>query len=54
VELPIQSPPICRELLTTSTTLSGNAGVEPSQSVCDGLTGMAQQLCYALEYGISE
>jgi hypothetical protein len=28
-------------------------GVEASQTHCDSLTGLAQQMCYALEYGVS-
>jgi hypothetical protein len=30
------------------------AGVEPAQTVCDHLTGQAQQMCYALYYNVNE
>ncbi len=53
MQLPVQSSPVRRELLTTD-FLVCDAGVEPSQSVCDNLRGTAQEICYALEYGISE
>jgi hypothetical protein len=53
MELPTQSPPVYRELLTNQANLNEVGGVEAAQSVCDGLTGTAQQICYALEYGIS-
>jgi hypothetical protein len=53
MQLPVQSPPVYRELLLNQFQL-GEGGIEPSQSACDSLTGMAQQMCYALEYGISE
>ena len=28
------------------------AGVEASQTVCDNLTGLAQQMCYSVVYGV--
>jgi hypothetical protein len=53
MQLPVLSSPVPRELLAKEVQVC-HAGVEPSQSVCDNLTGMSQQICYALEYGISE
>ena len=50
--LPIQSPPVSRELMTRQ-GYENEAGVEAAQTVCDKLTGMAQQMCYALEYGVN-
>jgi hypothetical protein len=53
MELPIQAPPVCRELLGDQASVEPVDGVEAAQSACDGLTGLAQQICYALKYGIS-
>jgi hypothetical protein len=52
MRLPPQSSPIYRDLPTRQAYLKG-AGIETSQSPCDSLYGMARQMCYALEYGIS-
>lgn len=55
MKVPIQSPPVHRGLLNDRRNL-GRAeviGVEAAQSACDHLTGMARQICYALEYGVS-
>ena len=30
------------------------AGVEAAQTVCDNLTGLAQQMCYAVVTGVNE
>ena len=49
--LPDQSPPISRDKQNKDGYL-GQSGVDPSQSVCDGLTGLARQMCYATEYGV--
>lgn len=47
---PPQSKPVDRVLLSTLGTSSSDdgAGVEPAQSPCTGLTGLAQQMCFAL------
>lgn len=50
IRLPGQSPPISREKQEVAQL--GQSGVEASQSVCDGLTGMARQMCYASEYNV--
>jgi hypothetical protein len=52
IRLPLQSPPISRDNRVEEAYLS-QAGVEASQTVCDGLTGLARQMCYAVEYGVS-
>lgn len=49
--LPDQAPPISREKQNKDGYL-GQPGVAASQSACDGLTGLAQQMCYATEYGV--
>jgi hypothetical protein len=54
MNLPVQSAPVVRGLVSQGgRTGESGTGVEASQSACDGLTGLAQQMCYALEYGIS-
>ncbi len=52
MRLPAQSPPVQRDLVMSQAYLK-DAGVEAAQSPCDSLPGMARQLCYAIEYGIS-
>jgi len=51
IRLPDQSPPISREKRGQGADL-GQSGVEASQSACDGLSGLARQMCYATEYGV--
>jgi hypothetical protein len=53
IRLPVQSPPISRESRAEEAHLSQQAGVEASQTACDGLRGLARQMCYAVEYGVS-
>jgi hypothetical protein len=62
VSVPLQSPPVDRNLSRGGDhRLTGQepagfqpcGGVQASQSWCDRLTGPAQSLCYAAEYGIS-
>jgi hypothetical protein len=50
--LPVQSPPVTRTPITAQRQVT-EVGVEASQSECDGYTGLAQQMCYAVKYGIS-
>jgi len=52
IRLPVQSPPISRDNWMGEAGL-GHSGVEASQTVCDGLKGLARQMCYATEYGVS-
>jgi hypothetical protein len=51
VNLPPQTPPITRAQ-GGSTGVDATAGIEPSATACDGLTGLAQQMCYAVTYGV--
>ena len=54
MKLPVQSAPVLRSVIDQNgQTSQGNGGVEASQSACDGLTGLAQQMCYAAIYGIT-
>ena len=53
MELPIQSAPIVRSLTSQGGQIGdGAAGVEAT-AACDDLTGMAQQMCYAVTYGVT-
>lgn len=52
LRLPVQNPPVSRNPVT-SASWDSRAGVAASQTVCDNLTGLAQQMCYAVEYGVS-
>jgi hypothetical protein len=52
LKLPVQSQPVQRDLVSQAATTQ--VGVQPSQvDVCDSLRGLAQQMCYATQYGIS-
>ena len=46
LRLPIQGPPVSRELMTGQ-GYENAGGVEAAQTVCNRLTGLAQQMCYA-------
>lgn len=50
LRLPPQNPPVSREPATAQGRDSA-PGIEPAQTACDGLTGLARQMCYATEYG---
>jgi len=51
--LPILSVPIPRTALVDRSLFAGPAdGLHASQSSCDGLTGLAQQMCYAVMYNV--
>lgn len=52
LRLPVQSPPVSREL-AGGHGRECDGGIEAAQTACDRLTGLAQQMCYATEYGIS-
>ena len=53
MKLPAQSPPVGRSLWhDRGGGRQHGAGVEASQTACDGLTGLAQQMCYAVSYGV--
>jgi hypothetical protein len=54
MKLPAQRPPVGRDPgEDNGGTRRDGAGVYPSQSACDGLTGLAQQMCYAVTYGVA-
>jgi hypothetical protein len=54
---PVQSPPVSRQPVMgqaqSATNQASQTGVTPSASRCDKLTGLAQQMCYAVKYGVS-
>jgi hypothetical protein len=52
MQLPVQSQPVERDLVS-SAAVDGAGGIQPSQDACANLTGLAQQMCYATEYGVS-
>jgi len=52
MRLPPQIPPVHRELLASQAYMH-DTGAVAAQTPCDSLQGMARQMCYALEYGIS-
>jgi hypothetical protein len=54
MNLPPQAEPVTRTLLLPSQTpVTGGDGVTASLSACDNLTGLARQMCYGTQYGIS-
>ena len=54
MKLPAQSPPVGRSTWDGSGGgRHDGAGVQASQTSCDGLTGLAQQMCYAVGYGVT-
>ena len=60
IKLPAQSPPVYRAdpsqgALENQQGHQANhscAGVQAAQTPCDGLTGLAQQMCYAVLYSV--
>jgi hypothetical protein len=60
IKLPDQSPPVHRAdrsqgALENQQGHQANdscAGVQAAQTACDGLTGLAQQMCYAYLYSV--
>jgi hypothetical protein len=54
---PIQSPPVSRQPVIQqgqgAAAQTSQAGVTPSASACNNLRGLAQQMCYAVKYGVS-
>ena len=52
--LPAQCRPIARQLSLGhgSRADAGVSGVEAAQTACDGLTGLAQQMCYSVLYDV--
>jgi hypothetical protein len=52
MKLPPQCPPVQRSLPMSQAYLK-DAGIGAAQDPCATLPGMAQQICYGLQYGIS-
>jgi hypothetical protein len=52
LRLPAQSQPVVRDNKAAQGHETG-IGVEAALTVCDGLTGLAQQMCYAVVYGVN-
>jgi hypothetical protein len=49
IRLPVQSPPVVRDVTNQGHQTSENAtGVQAAQTGCEGLTGLAQQMCYSV------
>jgi hypothetical protein len=54
MKLPAQRPPVGRTVWHGSGGAQrGGPGVLASQTGCEGLTGLAQQMCYAVRYGVT-
>ncbi|MQA02534.1 MAG: hypothetical protein GEV07_07360 [Streptosporangiales bacterium] len=52
VALPVQARPVNRDHYDLAWQES-EGGVEAAQSRCSHLRGMARQMCYATQYGVS-
>jgi hypothetical protein len=57
-KLPAQRPPVRRSVQSRNPledqghqTSQSGAGVEAAQTVCDNLTGLAQDMCWAIIFG---
>jgi hypothetical protein len=52
--LPVQSPPVVRYVVSSQGHQSSEngAGVQAAQTGCEGLTGLAKQMCYGVIYGV--
>lgn len=51
--LPVQSAPVPRVAAGLAMRAGAEGrGVVPAQSGCEDLTGLAQQMCYAVIYGV--
>jgi hypothetical protein len=52
--LPVQSPPVVRGIATGQGHQTGDndTGVQASQTGCEGLTGLAKQMCYSVLYDV--
>jgi hypothetical protein len=52
--LPVQSPPVVRHVVTNQghQTSENGTGVQAAQTGCEGLTGLAKQMCYSVLYGV--
>jgi|Tabmets5t2r1_1033131.scaffolds.fasta_scaffold268200_1 hypothetical protein len=52
--LPIQSPPVVRVVVAGQGHQAGDngTGVQASRTGCEGLTGLAKQMCYSVLHGV--
>ena len=51
---PVQARPVGRDDRPVGTArVAADGGVIAARSTCAGLTGLAKQMCYASQYGIS-
>jgi hypothetical protein len=52
--LPVQARPVPRQLFTArhQGNSAAGTGVVAAQNSCEGLEGLAQQMCYSVLYGI--
>ena len=50
--LPVLAPPVDRRA-DLAAVIADTSGVVAAQSSCSNLHGMAQQMCYASEYGVT-
>ena len=53
IRIPVQSAPVSRDEWRKKDANLPQSGVTASQTVCDDLRGLARQMCYAVEYGVS-
>ena len=54
MKLPPQCPPVLGDTSMNQAYLEGTGiGAAQNQDPCAGLPGMAQQICYGLQYGVS-
>jgi hypothetical protein len=54
MRIPLQSAPVLRDDPISSASPDRNSrGVEPAQSRCSNMKGLARQMCYASLYGVS-
>jgi len=51
LRLPVQAA-VSRQPMSGQGNQNGT-GVEAAQTDCDNLTGLAQQMCYAAQYGVN-
>jgi hypothetical protein len=53
IKLPIQARPVHRDGWTAPAAREPASGMQAAQSECSDLRGLARQMCYAAQYGVS-
>jgi hypothetical protein len=53
ISLPIQARPVSRDDWTGQPTEDTHGGVVAARSRCSYMRGLARQMCYATQYGVS-